>query len=273
MNTRALFAEEGNNGNQGQNGAVDKISYEERLKKVKNLGWKERNKIVSEIFEKKPALTIKEKDLLIDLYADEVGFRDRDIEKLKKKGLKEFDALVKLNDDVRRENKDFYYEDFTMLVSSFDDPKAIPAMLDIMSAFPWDLTPYWIIRMGEDVAVEPLLKIAASKDQSINGYATYILSVWVVAPSPEDGGDVSVAPEQKIRDQKKLNRIKKFFLDAVKNRSTPPNVRDRAFFGLEAFPDEDTVNLLEGILKDDTDAVGIKMAREVLNIIRIKRKN
>lgn len=206
----------------------------------------ERSKILSEVKENKIQVSDKTKKTLIDAFEKESLSREAHVGMLKKQGIAENIARQKAYSDLGGKEYVRYYGDFATLISSFKDIRTIPSLLRGLNDYGGTVVPTHIITIGED-AVAPLINTLSSNDRVLRNMSFFVLSVWVNAPVVSE--DYTVDESMSIKNINQLERIKKSFLGALKDKDV--DVRSRAIYGLAAFPDDAVINDLESVAKSD----------------------
>ena len=224
-----------------------KLNFLETLQKVENSDWREKAKVISEIRTTNPKLSDAEKGKLILIFDKESKFQEEYIEDQKKRGLSPVDANYKFYDEVGTREYWTYFREFTEIISSFKEKKAIPSLLRGVRYFVGEGNfAIYIIDMGEQV-IETLIELTNSNDKVLRTTSFSVLAQWVQAPiQTEDWG---LTEDQVINDKALLSSIKKVFMNGLQDKDT--GIRRQAVYGLKAFPEEDVVKALEDIAKND----------------------
>jgi hypothetical protein len=208
-----------------------------------------RRKILTEIHQGKITISEDSRKELINRYLKESRFREEYIDTQKKEGLAENKARDKFYQEyeVGRKGYKQYYLDYSGLVSSLKDTRAIPGLLYGLAYYGGAIVPTHIISMGES-AITPLMEIAKSQDRNLSSMALYVLSIWVNAPVSTE--DYSITEAMRIKDKVLLNNIKIVLLQSL--HADHLETRLRAVHGLGAFPEDDVISELEKVSKTDS---------------------
>lgn len=220
--------------------------YIEKITKVENAKWEDREELINEIQLKKSKLTEIEKNKIIDVFNKESSFQEKYINSIKQHGFTINEALDRFNDEYGKKGYARYFINFTKFISAFHDVRTISGLLRAIHDYGGAIVPTQVINMG-DRAIEPLLTLTNSDDRTLKNTAMFVLSVWVNAPKVTE--DYSLTKDMVVKDKKLLNSIKATFIDKLHDADV--DVRSRAVYGLSAFSEEIVIRELEEVSRND----------------------
>ena len=231
---------------ENKSGDTKSINIMELLQKMQVSSWQERNKMLSEIRSNIPGLSDAEKTLLIEIFDKESRFYGEYVQKLKDEGLTLSKAMDRFDREYNNKGYFSYIVDFASLASSLKDTRVIPGLLRGLNNYGGAILPSHITSIGKDI-IPPLIDLVNSKERVLKDMAFFLLTLLVKAPMQAE--DYSLPDNIAIKDAELLEKLKTIFINALHDED--PGFRRSAIYGLEAFPEQEVIEALEEVAKND----------------------
>jgi len=234
------------------------------LQNTKSDSYYDKNKIIIKLKNKK--LSLEEKSKILKSFKDDISFKQYYINQKIVEGYSQSEALRLFKKQYAYNNYIDYITGYAKFVSSFRMKESVEPLLQGLKDYgSTKYTPIFLIDIGEE-AIEPLLKIAESSDDLMRSNAFFVLSVWVNAPISTE--HYVLSKEKKIKNSKYLTKLKKCFLNGLKDNFI--DVRLRSLFGLKAFPEPKVINEIEKVANNDPyyeSIIGVYPVRENARLV------
>jgi hypothetical protein len=235
-----------------------------QLKTMNSKNYKQKNEIVTSLMGEN--FTLEEKKLLLDDFGKEVNFKEEFIKNKIREGLSKKGARKAFKKEYLYNNYASYMSGYAKLISSLKMPESAGSLvLGLKDYGGTEYTPKLLIDIGEQ-AIEPVLTLANSEDDSIRSNAYFVLSIWVNAPVITE--HYAINSDSKIKEDRHLKALRSIFLKGLNDKFI--DVRLRSLYGLRAFPDRNVIKEIKRVANNDSyfeSSIGIYPIRENAKIV------